>query len=270
MKLDGMVAIVTGGGSGIGRVTAILLAKKGVKVVVCGRRYDVLLETVNIIQNNGGEAIAIQTDIQKSSEIINLVNLAKEKFGQINILINNAGVAIAKPLLEIEELEWDTVINTNLKSVFLTCRSIIPHILKTEHGVVVNVSSILGKHGIANFTAYSASKFGVIGLTQSLAQEYKSEQIRIYAICPGRTATDMQHQLGGLTIMELSMSAEKVANKIIDIIIGRIHLRSGSDVVIDEQSVKLKLYEVSIKWEQEAEKIKHLLYKLKRLFKRLV
>lgn len=267
MKLEGMVAIVTGGGSGIGRAIAIILAKNGAKVVVCGRRYNVLLETVDVIKKNGGEGMAIQTDLQKSEEIMNLVNLVKEEFGQINILINNAGIAIAKPLSEIQESEWDITINTNLKSVFLMCKEVIPHILENNCGVIINVSSILGKHGIASFTAYSASKFGVIGLTQSLAQEYNPKNMRIYAVCPGRTATDMQNQLGGKKIMELSMSPEKVADKIIDIITKKIHLPSGSDVVIDDQSIDLHLYELLQELQQRYRQFRGIISRLKHLLK---
>jgi NAD(P)-dependent dehydrogenase (short-subunit alcohol dehydrogenase family) len=244
MKLNGTVAIVTGGGSGIGKEIAILLARKGAKVAVFGRRYESLIETSHLIKKSGGECLAVQTDVQNLKNIIEAVDIVQDKFSKVDILVNNAGVAIAKPLVEMEEDEWDTVINTNLKSIYSMCKVVIPHMLKVDGAVIVNISSILGKSGLANFTSYSASKFGILGLTQSLAQEYHPNQIRVYAVCPGRTSTDMVRQIGGNLICDLSMSPQKVASVVVKIITRKYFLRSGKDIVVDNQSLLLRSYEV--------------------------
>ncbi len=255
MKLLGKVAIITGGGTGIGKATAILLAQQGAKIAVCGRRDEFLKETVNLIEQIGGEAIAIVTDVQDIIQVNQMVNKVLAKFGQIDILINNAGIAIAKPFIEHTELDWDNILNINLKGVFLTCQEVLPQMITTHSGVVINVSSILGKSGISSFSAYCASKFGIIGLTQSLAAEYRTQNIRLYSVCPGRTNTDMQRQLGGQKIADLSMPPEKVATKIVNLINGKLSLPSGSNIVVDRQSMKLTIYEISEKFKPQFKKL---------------
>lgn len=265
MDLSGKVAIVTGSGSGIGRATAILLAQRKAKVAVCGRRLTALEETTTLIRSFGGEAIAVEVDVRNQLDITGLVDRVTSNFGSINILVNNAGVAVAKPFLEHEEADWDLMIDTNLKSIFLTCKAIIPELLKADHGVIVNVSSILGKAGIANFSAYSASKFGIIGLTQSIAKEYDPSQISIYTVCPGRTFTDMQTQLGGDFIASLSMPSEKVAQKIVKIITGKVRLQSGKDIVIDKQSLRLRRHELTQKLRRKTYNLKAFVSSLREL-----
>ncbi|PSN11549.1 NAD(P)-dependent oxidoreductase [filamentous cyanobacterium CCT1] len=264
MRLSGSVAIVTGGGSGIGRSTAIILAKRGVKIAVCGRHHELLEETTNLIKSFGGKAISVETDIRSQLEVIALVNSVTSEFGSINILVNNAGVAVAKPLLELEESDWNLTIDTNLKGIFFTCKAVIPELIKAGQGVIVNVSSILGKTGIANFSAYSASKFGVIGLTQAIAKEYDPKQICIYALCPGRTSTNMQKQLGGAFVAELSMPPEKVAQKIVGLISGEIKAKSGEDITIDQQSLKLRRYDMVNDLRQKNYKFRDFASRLKR------
>jgi len=265
-QLSGKVAIITGSGSGIGRAIAILLVESGVKVVICGRRYELLQKTADFINSQGGEALAVQANVSILEEVRHLVGATKERFGKINILVNNAGIAVAKPFLEMEESEWDLTIDTNLKSIFITCKEVIPEMLESGQGVIVNISSILGKTGIANFSAYSASKFGVIGLTQAVAKEYQSNQIRVYAVCPGRTSTDMQKRLGGNLIASMSMPPEMVANKVIQIINGNTMTKSGGDVVINNQSLRLKFYETSKGLSRAKNKFKAFLFDAKRYF----
>lgn len=238
-----LVAIVTGGGSGIGKATAVLLASKGVKVAICGRHIQSLQETITVIENIGGIGIAIEADVSKKADWQHLVQSVKEKYGHINILVNNAGVAIARPFLDLSEDEWDLMINTNLKSIFYGCKATIPEILKANHRVIINVASVLGIEGIPNFSAYCASKFGVVGFTQSIAREYHSQNIRVYSVCPGRTNTTMQVQLGGRVMADLSMPPEYIASKIVDLC-GRVHPRYAQRniIIIDKQSWQLKLY----------------------------
>lgn len=252
MELKGAVVIVTGGGTGIGRATALLFAERGANLVVCGRRYDVLSETVQLIEQKGVKALAIPTDIRYWSQVRNMINLVLQQFGKVDILVNNAGIAIVKPVVETTEEEWDTILDTNLKGVFLCCKAVLPTMLKLNRGMIINVSSILGKAGIANWGAYCASKFGVIGFTEALAKELElnSKGIQVFAVCPGRTNTPMQHIVAGKRIAELSMPPQKVAAKIISLAAGEIKLHPGSALVVDEQSFQITLYEARGKFRQ--------------------
>ncbi len=250
MQLQDKVVILTGGGTGIGRAAALLFAERGARVVVCGRRAEMLVETVRLIEERGGHALAVPTNVKNWMRVSRMVSAVLGKFGRVDILVNNAGVAIAKPLVEMREEEWDEMIGTNLKGIFLCCKAVLPSMVEASSGVIVNVSSILGNSGIANFGAYCASKFGVIGLTQALADELGSRGIRIYAVCPGRTSTDMQRQLGGEMIAELSMPPRKVAEKIVGLVSGEVRLPLGGTLVVDEQSWRLGFYEAKHKWLQ--------------------
>lgn len=252
MELQNAVVIITGGSTGIGRATALLFAGRGARAVVCGRRPAPLTETVRLIKQKGGDALALPTDVRDWAQVREMVRVVLERFGKVDILVNNAGVAIAKPVVETTEEEWDEMLDTNLKGVFLCCKAVLPSMVEACNGVIVNVSSTLGKTGIANFGAYCASKFGVIGFTQALADELKPRGIRVYAVCPGRTSTDMQRQLGGENIAKLSMPPEKAAEKVMGLVTGEISLPSGSAIVVDEQSVRLALYEAKVKWRQAA------------------
>lgn len=180
-------AIVTGSGRGIGKETAILLARKGVNVVICSRTEGEIKEIVDEIKEIHAGVIGIKCDVGVSSEVAKLVKQTVNRFGGIDILVNNAGIAIVKPLLKTSEQEWDDTINSNLKSAFLCCRAVLPYM---KSGTIVNVSSGAGKAGFADLSAYCASKFGMMGLTGSLAWEV--DNIRVMAVCPGEVATKMQ------------------------------------------------------------------------------
>jgi 3-oxoacyl-[acyl-carrier protein] reductase len=218
MELDGAVAIVTGGGSGIGRATALLLARQKANVVVCGRRPARLEETIKVLQATGGRGIALTTDVRDESGVKAMVDAVIARFGRVDVLVNNAGVAVAKPMSETTEEEWNQVIDTNLKGAFLCSKAVLPSMTVAGRGVIVNISSILGRSGLANFSAYCASKFGVIGFSEAMADEYRATGIRVYAVCPGRTSTEMQRQLGGETIARLSMDPAYVAERIVGLV----------------------------------------------------
>lgn len=251
MKLLGKIAIVTGGGTGIGKATALLLAAEGAKVIICGRRWEPLETVVHLIQERGGEAFSVKTDMRDWKQVEDMVNAVLNQFGQVNILVNNAGTAIPKPVVELTEAEWNETLDTNLKSVFLGCKAVLPNMIERNEGVIVNVSSTLGKTGLANFGAYCASKFGIIGLTQALADENKTKNVHVYSVCPGRTNTDMQRYLGGDTVAMLSMPPEKVALKICGLVTGNISSSSGKEIIINDQSFQMFIYEVRRikKWE---------------------
>jgi 3-oxoacyl-[acyl-carrier protein] reductase len=168
-------AIITGSGRGIGRDTAILLAKHGVNVVVCSRTENEINSLVYEIKRIGGNAniLGVKCDVSISSQVVSVVKSAIDKFGSetIDILVNNAGVAFNKKLIDTSEQEWSQTINTNLKGAFLFTKAVLPFMIKRRSGAIVNVNSGAGKTGFSNLSSYCASKFGLFGLAESLALE---------------------------------------------------------------------------------------------------
>lgn len=190
------IAIVTGAGRGIGRAIALLLAEEGAKVVVnYSRSAEAAEQTASQINDAGGEAVAIQADVAIAAEIENLFIKTIERFGRVDILVNNAGITRDKLILRMAEEDWDSVINTNLKGAFLTCRTAAKLMVKQKIGIIVNVGSVMGRVGGAGQVNYSASKAGMIGLTKSLAKELGGRNIRVNAVAPGFIETDMTETL---------------------------------------------------------------------------
>lgn len=192
-ELGGKVAVVTGGTSGIGRETAVLFAKTGAKVVVAGRREQEGEETVELIRAAGSDGLFVKTDVSKASDVEALIQKAAEKFGRLEIAFNNAGIEGAyAPIVRQSEADFDQTININLKGVWLCLKYEIRQMLKQGGGgAIVNMASVLGLVGSAGVAAYSASKHGVIGLTQTAALENAKKGIRVNAVCPGFVETPM-------------------------------------------------------------------------------
>jgi 3-oxoacyl-[acyl-carrier protein] reductase len=189
-------AIITGSSRGIGKETAIILAKKSVNVVVCSRTQSEINSTVEEINKLTGNssALGIKCDVSISSEVNSLVKSAIEKFGSnsIDILVNNAGVAFNRKLIDTSEEEWDQTINSNLKGAFLFAKAVLPYMISNGSGVILNVNSGAGKRGFNNLSAYCASKFGLVGLAESLALEVSEYQnICVLTIFLGEVATKM-------------------------------------------------------------------------------
>jgi len=187
VELEGKVAIVTGGGQGIGRGIALYLAQAGASIVVTGRTVSTLEETVLQIEAAGGRAIAIPTDVTKSEEITAMVKSTIKKFGKVDILVNNAAFMCGCPLIDLSEDNWDKIFDTNLKGVFLCCQAVGKEMIKNRYGKIVNISSGGAHLPIPNDGAYCASKAGLVLLTQALAIEWGKYNINVNAVSPGLT-----------------------------------------------------------------------------------
>ena len=196
-ELEGKVAVVTGGTSGIGRDTAVLFAKSGAKVIVAGRREREGNETIELIRAAGGDGLFVKTDVSKASEVDALIQKTVEKFGRLDLAFNNAGIeGVWVPIARQSEEDWDRTIDINLKGVWLCLKYEIRQMLKQGGGgAIVNMSSVTGLVGAGGAAAYSASKHGVIGLTKSAALETAKSGIRINAVCPAVIETPMGKRL---------------------------------------------------------------------------
>lgn len=189
MKVEGKVAIVTGAARGIGRASAVLFAREGAKVTVADTRANLGEETVRLINGAGGQAQFILTDVAKKENIKRMVDETVSRWGRIDILFNNAGVSLVKPLDETSEAEWDYLFDVNLKSIFFGVKYVVPHMRRQGGGVILNMGSMNSFVGQLRTPAYVASKGAILLLTKSIAVDYVTDNIRVNCICPGITDT---------------------------------------------------------------------------------
>jgi NAD(P)-dependent dehydrogenase (short-subunit alcohol dehydrogenase family) len=190
MRLKNKVAVITGSSKGIGKGCARVFAREGAAVVIVSRTAETGRAMAQEIQDKGGRAIYVQTDVSRSEQVQNMINHTIEAFGRLDILINNAGYHISKNIEETSEEEWDFIINTNLKSVFLCSKYALPHLRKTQ-GCIINISSMVGLVGQSKAGAYSATKGGIIAMTKGMALDFAEDGIRINCICPGWIRTPL-------------------------------------------------------------------------------
>jgi NAD(P)-dependent dehydrogenase (short-subunit alcohol dehydrogenase family) len=191
VTLNNKIAIITGSGSGIGRASALLFAAEGAAVVVADIQKEDAAETVQMIRQNGQEAISVQTDVSRSADAQAMVAQTIRQYGRLDILFNNAGIDIAKSIVETTEEEWDRTLAINLKGVFLGCKFSIPTMIDNGGGVIINTASILAHVASPNQAAYCASKGGIVALTRQIAYDYAQHNIRANCISPGDVMTPM-------------------------------------------------------------------------------
>ena len=195
LGLTGKVAIVTGGARGIGKSIVEGFAKEGASVVISDILLDVARELAEKLTRNETRVLAVKTDVSKKSDAHNLAAATMKEFGKIDILVNTAGIVRDTMLVDIEEEEWDQILDINVKGVYLITRAVVPHMIATRQGKIVNISSRSGKDAQAGLSHYGASKFAIIGITQSLAKELAPNDINVNAVCPGIVRTDMWERI---------------------------------------------------------------------------
>ena len=192
MKLKDKVALITGAGRGIGRAIALHFAREGADVMLAARTRNEIEAVAKSVNACGRRSLAIVADVSKEEDVDSMVNAAIREFGRIDILVNSAGIGgPAGPVVCTSVAEWDATISVNLRGVFLVARAVLPAMIEAKSGKVINVASSAGLVGVPNISAYCASKFGVIGLTQSLAREVAEVGICVNSLCPGPTETSL-------------------------------------------------------------------------------
>lgn len=192
MKLKDKIALITGAGRGIGKAVALDYAREGAKLAICARTASEIEETAREIEAAGAECLALECDVSQEEPVLKLIRDVEKHFGRIDVLINNAGVMTRPtPITELEVRKWDYTIAVNLRGPFLVTRAVLPIMIRRKSGSIINVSSSIGRSAYANFAAYAASKWGLEGLTQTVAAEVGGRNIRVNSVEPGYVATKL-------------------------------------------------------------------------------
>ncbi|ERR1700726_1324466 len=194
--LEGKVAVVTGASRGIGLAIARKLGSLGAKLSLCARRADKLENVASELKSAGAEVVVVVADVTSPDHIRSLVEETKQAFDSIDILVNNAGIGYFGPFYEASESNWDSVLDTNLKSVFLLSKAVATGMIERRTGHIINIASLAGKNAFAGGAVYCASKWGLLGMTECMAEDLRAYGIRVSAICPGTVATDFSPHAG--------------------------------------------------------------------------
>jgi 3-oxoacyl-[acyl-carrier protein] reductase len=210
-SIENQVAVVTGAGRGIGRAIAIELGKSGAKVVLVSRNRSELEETGRAI---GANASVLPTNVRKQEELRRLFEQVAGAVGPVDILVNAAGLGIFGPVVNFTDEDFETLIETNIRGIFFTCRYVLPSMIERKRGHIINIASIAGKVGSANRAVYCASKFGVVGFTESLAEEVRQYGVRASVICPGSTDTRFSPSETSGKVRERMLRPEDVAHAV--------------------------------------------------------
>ena len=195
-NLKSKKAIITGGGRGLGKATAIAFAKEGIDIAITGRNEEVLKETVSELEAFGIKAIYSAFDVSNYEDVKNGIKSIVNALGSVDILVNNAGIAAFGSFIEMDVNQWSQIIQTNVMGMYYVTKEVLPHLISQNEGDIFNVSSTAGLNGNANISAYSASKFAVIGMSESLMKEVRKNNIRVCTLTPSTIASDMSIELG--------------------------------------------------------------------------
>jgi NAD(P)-dependent dehydrogenase (short-subunit alcohol dehydrogenase family) len=225
------VAVVTGGGRGIGRATAEGFAAAGYVVVIAELRPALGRRVERALRRHGTPVVALTTDVTDRASVRRTVAATLRRFGRIDCLVNNAGVLTAGPLVRLGDPALDRMLDVNVRGPLLMSRAVLPAMRRRRSGTIINVASLLGKTGAAGYVAYCATKFGVIGFTEALADELRGTGLRVWAVCPGLVDTPMARKAGA-TVRERSalIRPESVARVIGDLAAGRRREPSGTAI----------------------------------------
>jgi 3-oxoacyl-[acyl-carrier protein] reductase len=188
--LESKVALITGASRGIGLAIAQSLAAMGAKLALCARDPGRLIGVAAEFERHGVPVLAVPADVSRAGDISSLMQKTEQSLGPIEILVNNAGIGLFGPIQDASEANWDSVLDTNLKSVFLLSRAVAPGMIARRGGHIVNIASLAGKNAFAGGAIYCASKWGLLGLTECMAEDLRPHGIRVSAVCPGSVATD--------------------------------------------------------------------------------
>lgn len=194
--MKGKVALITGASRGIGFAIAQKLGRMGARLSLCARGATPLEKAAKEIQQQGASAVAFPADVTRASDITSLVKKTEQMLGPIEILVNNAGIGYFAPIQQAEVDKWDAVLDTNLKAVFLLTKAVAPGMIERRSGHIINIASLAGKNAFAGGSIYCASKWGLVGLTQCMAEDLRPFGIRVCGICPGTVATEFSPHAG--------------------------------------------------------------------------
>ena len=236
-RLSGKVALITGGGTGIGRAIALAFAREGASVALAGRRLEKLREVTSEVEKQGSSGIAIECDVTRGREVERAVRETVKKFGRLNVLVNCAGALHVSTVEGISEKEWDRVMTVNVKGPFLMSRAVLPEFRKAGGGAIVNIGSVLGLVAMKDRAAYCASKGGVTMLTKAIAIDHAHENVRVNCICPSIVETELVKGLFDKSEQGQALRKARIAS----IPLGRI----GRPVDVAEMAVFLASEESS-------------------------
>jgi 3-oxoacyl-[acyl-carrier protein] reductase len=230
-ELFGKVAVVTGGGTGIGRGVALMLAVNGCKVLLCGRRRAPLEETLKVIREQGGQAAAVDADVSDDEDVARVVKTALNEFGKVDILVNNAGIGGGGRIHKHDIKTWDQVMAVNLRGPFLTARAVLPLMREQKGGHIINISSESGLEYYEGNGAYGVSKHGLNALGEFIQRENQELGIRVDTICPGMVVTEMTENSPGLDHSKC-LHPEDIAELVLWLLTRRVNIKIGTPVLI--------------------------------------
>lgn len=231
--MERRVAIITGATRGVGRACVLAFAREGCRTALFARDTALLAQLAKDLKDMGAEALSIRGDVREPQDVSHAVYEVQKHWGRIDVLVNNAGVGYGRtPLTNFPDDQWHETIDVNLTGIYYWTKAVLPIMEKQRSGVIINISSGAGKHGIAGLAAYCASKFGVIGLTESVADEVEEFGIKVLALCLGGVDTEMHHRIFPEHEPEGLLRPEEVAAKIVSLASPKDRTRTGSSVTL--------------------------------------